>query len=102
LGGVQLGFLGDFLNPRELSLDGTDDVLLVVVRILERPFSIELAVVDVLLPLFLVQVHGLDLGQLFVLQLLDVAQRLHARAVAVDVAARYLPARAQRGEACEA
>ena len=44
-------------------------------------------------------VDAIGLAQLFVLQLLDVAERLHARAGSVNVAARFVPARRKRGEA---
>ena len=46
-------------------------------------------------------IDGLCLLQLLVLQLADVAERLHCRAGAVDVAARYRPARAEGREALE-
>ena len=46
-------------------------------------------------------VDGLRLAELLVLELLDVSERLHARAVAVDVAANYRPARAERREVLE-
>jgi hypothetical protein len=42
-------------------------------------------------------VDALALAQLLVLQLLDVAERLHRRAVAVDVAAARVPTRASAG-----